>query len=251
MDTDALPGATEAELSPLETPVEDPDELDSELAESPEEPESSESSDEEAFAEPRLSPSQQRIQREIEKRRQLEWDLAQARQSEARLQAQLSNRATFIDPQERQRRLEAMEPDERYQFLLNERDQATRGELNQLRYQMLSSNDSHQFQNYLARHPEFRKYEQEVEGYFQQAVSNGQPQSRNALLSWLIGERVRSRADGAVSRAKRQGSENLKKVATRPAAARSNVSGSERSSQMTAEQRLFMNLERGAYKGQL
>jgi hypothetical protein len=246
MDREQLPEATDESLPPedeqLESQSPEPEE------EEPEPPAPEGEEEEERPAAP-LSASQQRIQREIEKRRMLEASLEQERRSRAYWQSEANRRASQVDPNERQRRLDAMEPHERFNYLLAEERQANRENNNRIEYMVLAQNDAFQFQTYLARHPEFRKYELEIENLFNQALANGQPQSRNALLSWRIGERVRERADQAVGRARKAGVENIKRVVTKPVSSRSNVGAGERKP-MTAEERLRMNLERGAYVGQ-
>lgn len=197
---------------------------------------------------PQPTPAQRRIRQEIERRRALESELATLRQNQALLQEQIRSRANYVDPLERQRRLDQMDPEQRNEFLRQEDRQEYYSRLNRIEFQQLAQNDAFQFQTYLSGHPEYRKYEIEVESLFNQAMQKGQPQSRNAILSWVIGEQVRNKTPAAVQRAKKSARENIERATTRPATARSNVASEKRP--MTAEERLMSNLERGAYGNQ-
>jgi hypothetical protein len=199
-----------------------------------------------------LSPAQRRIQQEIGRRRAIEQELANTRRQHqemlrerAELQAQVQRRQAY-DPAERQRQLEMMEPEQRFQFLLDEKDREYKAHLGRLEYMMVSQNDQTSFQTYLAGNPEYKKYEPEVERLFNEAVSRGQPQSRNAILSWTIGEEARQKKVSALAKARKNGEDNIRRATTKPIGGRSSISPGD-NRKMTAEERLFRNLEKGAY----
>jgi hypothetical protein len=232
---------------PEEAPVEDDVQP---VVETPEPLEQQEQPVEEGETEPLEQPEEptsaahRRILQEVQRRKVLEAELAQARYQQAELARRLQQ--PIQDPAERQRRLAEMEPDERFQFLLTERDQALQAHINRLEFQMVQHTDKSSFETYLAANPEFKKYDQDVERIFHEAVQKGQPQSRTVILSWLIGEEVRTRGAKAVAAAKKAGAENIRKQVTRPVSAKSNVAAGD-TRKMTAEERLKFNLERGAY----
>jgi hypothetical protein len=235
---------------PEEAPVEDDVQPVVETPETPEqeqpveegeETEALEQGEEEAAP---TSQAHRRILQEVQRRKALEAELAQARYQQAELVRRMQQ--PIQDPVERQRRLAEMEPDERYQFLLNERDQALTAHINRLEFQMVQHSDKSNFETYLAANPEFKRYDQDVERIFAEAVQRGQPQSRTVILSWLIGEEVRTKGAKAVAAAKKAGAENIRRQVTRPVSAKSNVAAGD-TRKMTAEERLKFNLERGAY----
>lgn len=231
----------------------DDDELETETeeqpVEGPEEGPAEEPHEDRGEGPQQLTPAQRRIRQEIERRRALESELQAVKQNQAWLQEQMRSRASYVDPVERQRRLDQMDPEQRYQYLREEDRHEYNSRLNRIEYAQLAQNDAFQFQAYLSGHPEFRKYEIDVESLFNQAMQKGQPQSRNAILSWVIGEQVRNKTPAAVQRARKTAQGNIERATTRPATARSNVASTEKRP-MTAEERLVSNLERGAYGNQ-
>lgn len=220
-----------------------------ELEQQPE-PEQAEIAEEDQAEEPTEAAAPQdrfsrRIQQEVSRRREIEAQLETLRRQNEEIRQQL-NRPVF-DPAERQRRLDMMDPLERERFLSEERDREWQVRVNRLEYMMMANNDQASFRHYLIENPDYRRYEDQVEHLFNEAVQRNQPQSRNAILSWIIGEEARAKRTEALSKANKKGQENIKRATTRPILGRSQLARGEDRRQMSAEERLKHNLEIGAY----
>lgn len=155
-----------------------------------------------------------------------------------------------VDPAIERQKLDLMTEEERIEYRLNKAMAPLQAQLAQLSLQNEVSSDRAQFSSLVSTRPEFKRFESKVEERFQQLLQAGKAQSRESILKYLIGETVFAKGGKALSAARATGQENISRATTRPASGRSNVSGSEGSSQnefAAAEARLKRLHDQGGF----
>lgn len=192
------------------------------------------------------SASSKRIQQEIARRKKLEAENEEYRRHILDMQRRDAvTRPITEDPDEERRRLEYMDEPQRVQYLIDKGIRGYQTDVRRLELQMNINADKIGFSSFLSSNPQFKKYADEVETEFNQALQKGQPRNRGDILTSIIGNDVIKKGSAALSKAKQIGSDNLRRQQTRHTTTRSGVSGTRRTE--TAEETLKRRLAQGEY----
>jgi hypothetical protein len=166
-----------------------------------------------------------RAQRREDSIRELLAEQRRHREALERREAELAAREARLN-QPAPVDLAAMDPESRLTYHLQQERQertshaiSTRAEIDQLK-----------FSNYIARNPEYAKYEERVEQLYQQGLRNA-AQTGNAsaltprelLLDILVGQDVRKNGAKALKTAQARGQANIQRQTTKPANLSGNV----------------------------
>lgn len=145
------------------------------------------------------------------------------RQERERLQRELEDarRGPAISPEqmqaERERRLAAMTPEARADFLLREQNQQLNQRLNQVEFNAWDSADLTRFEAMCASNPAASRLKDEVETALKEYRRQGQNVSRETVLKFLIGEKALARQPKAKTRGQRTEAEGRNREGARPA----------------------------------
>jgi len=132
-----------------------------------------------------------------------------------------------VDPEMERQRLEVMSDGDRYEYLRQKDKAEMSAQLQRISLQLEVQNDASVFKAVVAGRPEFKRFEGQVEERFQALMAAGKPQSREAILKYLIGETIYQKGGKALAKAREIGAENIRRQQTRPTNSRSNVSGND------------------------
>jgi len=163
---------------------------------------------------------------------------AKAETERLRLEIQQARTAQPVESQaQRQERLMLMDPDQRVDYLLRERQQQEDARFARLEFQMADSADRTAFEGLCARNPVAAKLKTNVEDYLAEMRRNGTTAPRETVLRYVIGDRALANAPRATTRARNTADANRQRQAARPGAARSDAGGSSRTATNEAEAR--------------
>jgi hypothetical protein len=197
----ALPGDDELLLDPNDP--QDP--------EDPEDPEDPGEDPQDPEPPRQLSRSERRIQalneatrQEKERADRMEREIQELRSGRAQPQQNQSMTAE----QERQM-LDAMTPDERSEYRLNKALNEMRVQNAQTQFQLADQSDKAIFDAKAANDPRYKRYAGEVEQRLADLRKNGQNVAREALLYYVIGEKVVKRNEADISKQRKRGQENI------------------------------------------
>lgn len=207
---------------------------------------------------PQKQTANQRIQQEIAKRKALEAERAKDQEELAAYRRRLLESAGFTaqtsapkpsqpDPGEMRRKLESMDDIERIMYMHQQSEQRLAAERQAMQHQMMYAQDKSEFNAYLAENPQYKRFAGDVEKEFQAYINKGQPRARDEILAIVIGREVRTKAQGAVSKATKAGAARIQQQTTKPASVRSGVTGTGSRTGMSPEEVLFGRLSRGEY----
>lgn len=164
---------------------------DEEIVEPAGEPEDAE--DEEIDAapakpEPKVSRSQGRIQRLAEERTRLSEENARL----AREMEDLRRRAPPLqeDPRMEQERLSLMSPEDRMQYTVDKSLRENERKTNQLVFQMQQQQDKMAFDTKASADALYKKLSPDVEREYQATIARGQYAPREAIFTYLLGQRA-------------------------------------------------------------
>jgi hypothetical protein len=150
------------------------------------------------------------------------------------------------DPEAERRYLENLSDAERMEYRLKQMENNFTNQLRQTALQAEIAQDKMSFSSELAGRPELKRFEAKVEERFSEYVRMGSPQTRKSILAKLIGDTILEKGPKALSKARQSGEANIRRETTRPASARSNVSGSASADNPdAAEARIRKYLEQG------
>lgn len=193
------------------------------------------------------SAASRRIQQEIARRKQLEKENNEYRQHILNMQRRDAvTKPITEDPEEERRRLEFMDEPQRVQYLVDKGIRSYQADVHRLELQMNINSDKIGFSSFIAANPHLKKYADDVETEFNQALQKGQPKSRADILTSLIGHEVIKKGSAALKTAKQAGQDNIRRQQTRPSNTRSGVTGTGKRSE-TAEETLKRRLAQGEY----
>ena len=241
-----------------------PDEPETALEVEGDEPEIDETDDElvtdpagepDTGAAPPIEQVAQRPSRASEAVRRAKAEAKTAREERDRIQREMldllkgqQTQQRAPDPEVEQRRLELMSDGERYEYLRQKDKAEMSAQLQRISLQLEVQNDASVFKAMISGRPEFKRFEGQVEERFQALMAAGKPQSREAILKYLIGETIYQKGGKALAKARETGAENIRRQQTRPTNSRSNVSGNEsRDSYDAAEARLKRFHDQGGF----
>lgn len=114
-----------------------------------------------------------------------------------------------MTPQQERDMLDAMTPDERSEYRLNKALGEVREQNARTQFQMQDQADKAIFDAKAANDPRYKRYAGEVETRLQQLRQQGQNVAREALLYYVIGEKVVKRNEADVSKQRKRGQENI------------------------------------------
>lgn len=135
-----------------------------------------------------------------------------------------------IDPSIERMKLEQMSDYDRYEYLRSKDKSEMQSQLAQISLQLQNQNDKSAFDALAAADPNAKRFASQVETRFQQLLSAGKPQTRDAILKYLIGDAILNKGSKTLAKAKAQGAANIRRQETRPTNVRSNVSDKQAAS---------------------
>lgn len=140
---------------------------------------------------------------------------------------------------ERQRRLDAMTPEARVTYLLDEQARNTQAQLNQIQFNTWDANDKASFSVRAAKTPALAGLEDEVEQRLQAERAQGRNYSREMIATFLLGEKALNRAPRQRAAGKRREQEGREQQGARPVSGRSDrpASGDRRMSEREARRK--------------
>jgi len=170
---------------------------------------------------------QRRIQALNERARSAEERAARAEAAAELALRSITGRPTTdpaITARERQEHLDRLSPEERVDFLVNERASQFQNELQALRNQQWDANDRTEFLLECQANPVARRLRDEVEKRFQEENRN-RPGSygRMGILRLVLGDQVLKRTPKAAQRQRQAGAAAVARQTTRPASPRSDA----------------------------
>lgn len=155
----------------------------------------------------------------------------EARETSARLERELAEarggRQTESQQAavaERKARLDAMEPEDRLTYLINESEQRTQAHLRQLQYENWEASNRNDFEARCARNPILAKVQDDVEKKFRELKAKGQVTDRDTIAKFIIGERALAGASKAGTKQRKAAAVAKDRQASRPVNSRSDVS---------------------------
>ncbi|MCK5603782.1 hypothetical protein KAR91_17980 [Candidatus Pacearchaeota archaeon] len=206
---------------------------------------SEEESSEEDTEEPEkpVSRAQNRIQKlssdlktERNEREKLVAERATAQAELKALQQQQRDNATQVDRRAEEERLALLAPEEREVYQAKQRADYLDRRLQQLEMQQQDSLDRAEFHAKAAHDETYSKYADRVETMYQEGLQRGVVAPREDLHSLVLGQELKKNAKTNTPAKKAAAKKRVDAVTSRPASAKSNVSGSRRGK--TAEERL-------------
>ncbi len=153
--------------------------------------------------------------------RRIEGLLARDRERErelADLRRRLDDRERQAQetPQQRQMRLDAMDPYERQEFLSREREQRLEARIAQAEFRAEDRADKSAFDSLCARNPAAQKMAQQVEDRLAESRRNGVNIPRESILYFLLGQRAMANAPRANGRNQARAEANRQRQTARP-----------------------------------
>lgn len=166
--------------------------------------------------------------------RELEAQLAQARQPVAPVESAAVREA----------RLAAMDPIERTEFLINELRADNARDRQMQQFQAADTSDRTAYDTLAQINPVYRKYKDEVEHRLRLLRNAGQNVPRETVLKFLIGEKVVSaRASNKPNPKRAEAAARVRKQTVTPARARGEGGSSKREADSVARMRRLENLQ--------
>lgn len=155
----------------------------------------------------RLSRGERRIQAVRKEAREATAKTQRLEEELIRLRAERQNQQPQLSPedeaaQERER-LAIMTPDERTEYRLAKSERNNARQIQQMRIEQQDALDQAQYQTRAASDPRFKRYEPEVNKRLRELRAQGQNVTREALLKFILGEKLleRDAAAGAKQKA--------------------------------------------------
>lgn len=216
------------DLEPDELPEGDPPEDDPEDDPEGDPPEEDPEADPEPEPEPEPEPQRQsraaaRIQRQQAENKRLRDEVAATQRQIADLQRN-SNAAQQAANQQRQaEQLAAMDPDQRAQFLQDQRFQGLQREIQQSRWELQEATDKNAWQSRATTDAVAKKYAQRVEAKLLEMRQNGQTAPRETVYHLLLGQDMATKGPKAVAGARAAAKGRVASASGSAANARGNV----------------------------
>lgn len=154
-----------------------------------------------------------------------------------RLKAAANPQRQQEQAEDRQRRLAAMSPDQRTDFLLREQEQRFEARLAQTEFATKDTADAAEFRSLCASSPQAAKLAADVEKELATMRAKGQTAPRATILKYLIGDKILAKAPKARQAQVNRAAPGVARNAARPAGGRSDVAGGDRRAMSEAEAR--------------
>lgn len=132
----------------------------------------------------------------------------------ADLRAQTQARAQQEDPAAEAARMALMSPEERTDYRLNQAEQRNQQNINALRFQTQDQIDKAGFDAKAQYDPLVKKHAPEVEKRLTAMRQNGMNAPRDAVLTYVLGEIVRTQGTKKTAEQKGKGQENIRRQET-------------------------------------
>jgi hypothetical protein len=152
------------------------------------------------------------------------------------------------DPRIEAQRVAQLPYEEQVEYRFNKLQREQQAQMGKLSLQLEMMNDKNSFDAHIAARPEFKRFAGKVEDRFHQLAQAGTPQTRKAILRYMIGEMIDEQGPKALKKAREEGAERIRGQRTQPTNLRSNVSNTTEDSEFAAaERRLRQHVERGGF----
>lgn len=135
-------------------------------------------------------------------------------------------------------RLALMTPEERTDYLLRKQRDEILGEVRRGQFVTADQNDKAAFAARAASDPLYRRYEERVEKELQTLRARGQNVSREALLSYLIGQDALKRRGEVAGKQRRKAAEVRRRETAKPGSGRGDAPAQRGKAGKTARERL-------------
>ena len=151
--------------------------------------------------------------------------------------AQQRQTAQQESPEQVAQRLALMTPEERLEYKLDQAERRNQQTMQSMQFQMQDSGDKSAFVALCASDPVAARYKDRVEAKLTELRSQGQNVNREALLTFLVGQDVRTRGGAAKNKQQKDGQRRTERQSVRPGNSRGDSQPNKRG-EKTLEERL-------------
>ena len=185
----------------------------------------------------RPSRGEQRFQRLANESKEAKAEAAELRRELQEFKAQQRQTAQQESPEQVAQRLALMTPEERLEYKLDQAERRNQQTMQSMQFQMQDSGDKSAFVALCASDPVAARYKDRVEAKLTELRSQGQNVNREALLTFLVGQDVRTRGGAAKNKQQKDGQRRTERQSVRPGNSRGDSQPNKRG-EKTLEERL-------------
>ena len=185
----------------------------------------------------RPSRGEQRFQRLANESKEAKAEAAELRRELQEFKAQQRQTAQQESPEQVAQRLALMTPEERLEYKLDQAERRNQQTMQSMQFQMQDSGDKSAFVALCASDPVAARSKDRVEAKLTELRSQGQNVNREALLTFLVGQDVRTRGGAAKNKQQKDGQRRTERQSVRPGNSRGDSQPNKRG-EKTLEERL-------------
>lgn len=183
------------------------------------------------------SRGEQRFQRLANESKEAKAEAAQLRRELQEFKAQQRQTAQQESPEQVAQKLALMTPEERLEYKLDQAERRNQQTMQSMQFQMQDSGDKSAFVALCASDPVAARYKDRVEAKLTELRGQGQNVNREALLTFLVGQDVRTRGGAAKSKQQKDGQRRTERQSVKPGNSRGDSQPNKRG-EKSLEERL-------------